>query len=59
MNVMRTVREFERAGVATVKIEDQQQPKRCGHLEGKGIIAKEEMVRSYRRGVSYTVIRSL
>jgi len=35
MNVQRTVREFERAGVAGLFIEDQVFPKRCGHMEGK------------------------
>jgi 2-methylisocitrate lyase-like PEP mutase family enzyme len=43
-NVMRTVREFESAGVAGVIIEDQVSPKRCGHMEGKEVIEPEEMV---------------
>ncbi|BAS28034.1 isocitrate lyase/PEP mutase family protein [Limnochorda pilosa] len=43
-NVARTVREFERAGVAAVQIEDQALPKRCGHLSGKRLEPVEEMV---------------
>src|SRR5688500_2485164 len=43
INVRRTVREFERAGVAGIHIEDQVWPKRCGHMFGKRLIAKEEM----------------
>ncbi|MFT7597117.1 MAG: methylisocitrate lyase [Acidimicrobiales bacterium] len=43
LNVVRTVQEFERAGVAGVHIEDQESPKRCGHLDGKRIVAVEEM----------------
>lgn len=43
-NVARTVREFERAGVAGLFIEDQVFPKRCGHMEGKQVIPTEEMV---------------
>jgi 2,3-dimethylmalate lyase len=43
INVMRTVREYERAGVAAVHIEDQQWPKRCGHFAGKSLIPTEEM----------------
>ena len=44
LNVMRTVREYERAGVAGIHIEDQEMPKRCGHFFGKSLINKEEMV---------------
>jgi methylisocitrate lyase len=43
-NVARTVREFERAGVAGLFIEDQVFPKRCGHMEGKQVIPADEMV---------------
>src|SRR5215211_8915175 len=38
LNVMRTIREFERAGANAVQLEDQAFPKRCGHLNGKSII---------------------
>jgi len=44
LNVMRTVQEYERAGVAAIQLEDQVTPKRCGHMEGKEIVSKEEMV---------------
>src|SRR5215210_5151431 len=44
LNVMRTVREYEAAGVAALHIEDQVAPKRCGHMEGKDVIAASEMV---------------
>jgi 2-methylisocitrate lyase-like PEP mutase family enzyme len=43
-NVMRTVQQFEKAGVAGLFIEDQVQPKRCGHMAGKQVIAPREMV---------------
>src|SRR5207302_7864408 len=43
-NVVRTVREFERAGAAGILLEDQVTPKRCGHFEGKQIIAIDDMV---------------
>ena len=38
LNTQRTVREFERAGAAMVQLEDQTFPKRCGHLDGKGVV---------------------
>ena len=43
LNVMRTVKEFEAAGVSGIHIEDQVMPKRCGHLQGKEIISINEM----------------
>src|SRR5947207_4436877 len=43
-NVARTVREFERAGAAGILIEDQVNPKRCGHFQGKQVVTVEEMV---------------
>ncbi len=45
LNVMRTVREFERAGLAGLHLEDQQEPKRCGHLSGKSLVPAPEMCR--------------
>jgi methylisocitrate lyase len=48
INVMRTVREMETAGVAGVHLEDQVAPKKCGHLEGKEIVAVAEMVGKLR-----------
>lgn len=44
LNVQRTIRNFERAGAAAIQIEDQSFPKRCGHLDGKNLISKDEMV---------------
>ena len=43
VNLVRTVREFERIGVAAIHIEDQITPKRCGHLDGKEVISLGEM----------------
>jgi 2-methylisocitrate lyase-like PEP mutase family enzyme len=43
LNVVRTVRTFERAGASAIQLEDQDFPKRCGHLDGKRLIAAEEM----------------
>ena len=42
-NVARTVRSFERAGLAGMHLEDQVLPKRCGHLAGKELVTLEEM----------------
>ena len=44
LNVMRTVKGFERAGASMIQIEDQTFPKRCGHLDGKSVIPADEMV---------------
>ena len=44
LNVMRTVKGFERAGAAMIQIEDQTFPKRCGHLDGKSVVPVQEMV---------------
>jgi 2,3-dimethylmalate lyase len=43
LNVIRTVQEFETAGLAGLQLEDQVFPKRCGHMEGKQLIPKDEM----------------
>lgn len=43
LNVKRTVRLFERMGASAIQLEDQQIPKRCGHLEGKQLISAGEM----------------
>jgi len=48
LNTQRTVRGFERAGAAMVQIEDQTFPKRCGHLDGKGVVPQREMVGKLR-----------
>ena len=44
LNVMRTVKEFERAGASAIQLEDQSLPKRCGHLTGKSLVSCSEMV---------------
>ncbi len=44
LNVIRTVREMERAGIAAIQIEDQDWPKRCGHELGRKLVSCEEMV---------------
>jgi 2-methylisocitrate lyase-like PEP mutase family enzyme len=43
-NVARTIRQYERAGVAAIQLEDQSFPKKCGHFEGKQVVAPEEMI---------------
>ena len=48
LNVRRTVREFERAGVAALHLEDQTSPKRCGHYEDKALISTAEMCQKLR-----------
>ncbi len=48
LNVRRTVREFERAGVAALHLEDQTFPKRCGHYDDKSLVPIEEMVQKLR-----------
>jgi 2-methylisocitrate lyase-like PEP mutase family enzyme len=48
LNVRRTVREFERAGVAALHLEDQLFPKRCGHYDDKGLIPTAEMGQKLR-----------
>jgi 2-methylisocitrate lyase-like PEP mutase family enzyme len=44
LNVARTVRIFERAGANAIQIEDQDFPKRCGHLDNKTLVPAQEMV---------------
>jgi 2,3-dimethylmalate lyase len=44
LNVQRTVRAYERAGVSAIQLEDQTFPKRCGHLDGKDVTSAEEML---------------
>src|SRR5262249_13123136 len=48
LNVERTVRQFESAGVAGIHLEDQQLPKRCGHLSGKQLVEPEVMAAKIR-----------
>lgn len=58
-NVARTVALYERAGVAALHIEDQDWPKRCGFLEGKRVIPREEMVLKVRAAVAARTDRGL
>ena len=51
INVIRTVQEFERAGVAAIHLEDQVMPKKCGHMEGKQVIPVGEMAEKVRAAV--------
>jgi 2-methylisocitrate lyase-like PEP mutase family enzyme len=51
VNVIRTIKEFERAGVAAIQMEDQVSPKKCGHFNGKDVISKEEMVNKIKAAV--------
>ena len=51
INVIRTVREYEKTGVAGFHIEDQVSPKKCGHYEGKEMISRAEMVGKIKAAV--------
>ena len=51
LDVQRTFRQYERAGVAAVHIEDQEFPKRCGHLDNKRVILVEDMVQKIRAAI--------
>lgn len=51
LNTARTVREYEARGVAAIHIEDQVAPKRCGHLQGKEVVARAEFVSKIRAAV--------
>ncbi|HEX6438082.1 MAG TPA: oxaloacetate decarboxylase [Candidatus Binatia bacterium] len=52
VNLVRSVREFERTGVAAIHIEDQITPKRCGHLDGKEVIPLAEMENKLQAALS-------
>jgi 2-methylisocitrate lyase-like PEP mutase family enzyme len=52
LNVFRTVREFEHSGVAGIHIEDQEFPKKCGHLDDKQIIPREDYFAKIRAAVA-------
>lgn len=54
-NIARTIRNFERAGVAAVHIEDQVAQKRCGHRPNKAIVSKDEMVDRIKAAVDARV----
>ena len=51
LNVIRTVREYEKAGVAAFHLEDQVSPKKCGHYDGKEVISQAEMVGKIKAAV--------
>lgn len=52
INVLRTIRAYERAGAAALHLEDQLEPKRCGHYAGKEIISTNEMERKIQAAVA-------
>jgi methylisocitrate lyase len=52
VNVMRTVREYEKAGAAAIQLEDQVNPKKCGHMTGRQVIPTEEMVEKIKAAVA-------
>ncbi len=52
LNAMRTVAEFVKTGVAGIHLEDQQYPKRCGHIAGKTIVSRAEAVGKFRAAVA-------
>jgi methylisocitrate lyase len=62
LSVERTVHEFERAGLAGLHLEDQQMPKRCGHLNGKSLVSIADMVakllaaKAARRDPAFVII---
>jgi 2-methylisocitrate lyase-like PEP mutase family enzyme len=62
LNVVRTVREYEKAGVAAIHLEDQEFPKKCGHLDDKRIVPREDWyakiraAASAKRSADFTVI---
>ena len=45
MNVTRTIQEFIELGLAGCHLEDQMNPKRCGHLDNKSLVSSEEMIK--------------
>jgi len=57
LNVVRTVRTFERAGASAIQLEDQDFPKRCGHLDGKGLIPADEMVGKIKAALDTRISR--
>lgn len=51
LNVVRSVREYEKTGVAAFHLEDQISPKKCGHYEGKQLVSTAEMVGKIKAAV--------
>ncbi|HEY2249850.1 MAG TPA: isocitrate lyase/phosphoenolpyruvate mutase family protein, partial [Planctomycetaceae bacterium] len=58
-NVERTVVELERAGAGAIQLEDQELPKRCGHLSGKSLVATDAMCAKIRAAVAARGTESL
>ena len=52
INVVRTVKDYEQAGVAGIQLEDQVHPKRCGHMAGKEVIGRDDAVAKIRAAVA-------
>src|ERR1700761_9444556 len=52
LNVIRTVREYEKRGVAAIQIEDQTFPKRCGHLDNKEVVPLDDFIPKIRAAAS-------
>lgn len=52
VNVIRTVREYERAGAAAIQLEDQTIPKKCGHMLGRKLVSAEEMTMKLEAAVA-------
>ncbi len=57
MDVIRTVQEYETAGVAAIHLEDQVMPKKCGHMDDKHVIDRTEMAAKVRAAVAARLIR--
>lgn len=51
LNVARTVQAYEKAGVACIQLEDQVHPKRCGHMENKQVVSRDDAVEKIRAAV--------
>lgn len=52
INVLRTVQDYEQAGVAGIQLEDQVMPKKCGHISGKAVVGVDEMAGKIRAAVA-------
>ena len=52
VNIVRTIREYERTGVAAIQLEDQTMPKKCGHMLGRDVIDAQEMVRKLKAAIA-------
>ncbi len=57
LNAIRTVKEYEKRGVAAIQIEDQTFPKRCGHLDNKEVVSLDELLPKIRAAASPGSIR--